>query len=110
MNTIRDSVGILNLSVVIFDLRKEYPVSGHSPKSILVEFAKKKGIDLPAYQTFQREVDRMYRSVLTLGEKRYSSERWEKSKKYAEQAAALVFLRVHHLNTGKRPSPVEDKP
>ena len=89
-------------------LRKEYPVSGHSPKSITVEYAKKNGIEMPAYETFQREVDKMYRAILTLGDKRYSSERWEKSKKYAEQAAALVFLNTNNLDTGKRPSPVED--
>ena len=84
-------------------------MSGASPKSIAVEWAKKRDFDLPAYETVQRVRDKMYRSVLTIGEKRFSSERWEKSKRFAEQAAALAFLTFHNLETGKRPSPVEGK-
>lgn len=98
---IGDDVVVVNVAFI----RKEFPVSGNSPKSIAVEYAKKNDIDFPAYQTFQREADRMYRSVMTLGDRRFASERWEKSKKYAEQAAALAFLTFHNLETGKRASP-----
>lgn len=100
-DTVGEDVIVVNVAFV----RKEYPVSGHSPKSIVVEYAKKNDLDMPSYETFQRDVDKMYRSILTLDHNRFSSERWEKSKKYAEQAAALAFLTNRNLETGRRPSP-----
>ena len=64
---------------------------------------------MPSYETFQRDADKMYRSIMTIDDKRFTSERWEKSKKFAEQAAALAFLTFNNLATGKRGSPVDGK-
>lgn len=63
------------------------------PKSVLHSFTKKKLRTVPLYAT-EKQSDRTsyFRAVLTLGNKKYSSTFWEKNKKNAEQAAAMVCL------------------
>ncbi|XP_073461220.1 tRNA-dihydrouridine(20) synthase [NAD(P)+]-like isoform X3 [Aquarana catesbeiana] len=49
----------------------------------------------------QRSLDRFFHSVVTVNEKKYCSFLWDKSKKLAEQAAAIVCLRTLGLPEGK---------
>ncbi|CAF92245.1 unnamed protein product, partial [Tetraodon nigroviridis] len=49
----------------------------------------------------QRPLDRSFQSVVTVAHKKYRSSLWEKSKKLAEQAAAIVCLRVLGLPEGR---------
>jgi len=97
---IEECVVIVNVKFV----RKEFPTTGASPKSILAELSKKNDLNLPTYKTIQREKDKLFRSVLTLGREKFTSERWEKSKRFAEQSAALAYLTFYKMDTGKKPS------
>lgn len=53
-------------------------------------YAGKKGKKLPTYDTQQK--NKLFQSILSYENVRYTSSFWEKSKKYAEQSAALVCL------------------
>ncbi|OWR51132.1 putative tRNA-dihydrouridine synthase [Danaus plexippus plexippus] len=63
------------------------------PKSQLHAWVGKNGYKVPTYETHQ--VEKLFRSILTLNGKKYTSTFWEKNKKFAEQGAALVAL--YHL-------------
>ncbi|CAH2268818.1 jg8993 [Pararge aegeria aegeria] len=60
------------------------------PKSQLHAWAGKNGFKLPTYHTHQ--VEKLFCSVLTFNDQKYTSTFWEKNKKFAEQGAALVAL------------------
>ncbi|KAG6454040.1 hypothetical protein O3G_MSEX008486 [Manduca sexta] len=60
------------------------------PKTQLHTWAGKNGHKLPTYDT--QQVSKLFRSILTFNNKKYTSSFWEKSKKFAEQGAALVCL------------------
>lgn len=60
------------------------------PKSQLHLWANKNGHKLPTYDT-QQEC-KLFRTVLFFNGKKYSSNFWEKNKKFSEQGAALVCL------------------
>ncbi|KAJ2953598.1 hypothetical protein O0L34_g1203 [Tuta absoluta] len=60
------------------------------PKARLHAWCGKNGQKLPNYKTEQ--VEKLFRSILTLNDKKYTSTFWEKNKKFAEQGAALVCL------------------
>ena len=60
------------------------------PKSTLLNWARKKEVDEPKYQT--RQIDKTFRSVVSVDGQKFGSESWEKNKKHSEQAAALVAL------------------
>lgn len=49
----------------------------------------------------QRPIDRMFCSVVTVAEQKYQSTLWDKSKKLAEQTAAIVCLRSQGLPEGR---------
>ncbi|KAM7058209.1 tRNA-dihydrouridine(20) synthase [NAD(P)+]-like isoform 5-T5 [Molossus nigricans] len=49
----------------------------------------------------QRPLDRLFCSVVTVAEQKYQSTLWDKSKKLAEQAAAIVCLRSQGLPEGR---------
>ncbi|XP_065915860.1 tRNA-dihydrouridine(20) synthase [NAD(P)+]-like [Dysidea avara] len=69
---------------------KEYKNrSGETPKSILHEWTKKRTGSIK-YET--REKAKLFKSIVTIEDKRYSSSFWSKSKKFAEQAAAEVAI------------------
>lgn len=61
------------------------------PKSILYEHSKKLEQLQPVYETEGK--DKLFRSVCKYDGKRYRSTFWQKNKKQAEQAAALVCLK-----------------
>ncbi|KAL1377936.1 hypothetical protein pipiens_015920 [Culex pipiens pipiens] len=60
------------------------------PKSKLYIYTVKNGLKLPKYESIHK--DKLFRAIVLVGERRYSSSFWEKSKKYAEQSAALTCL------------------
>ncbi|CAK1549872.1 unnamed protein product [Leptosia nina] len=60
------------------------------PKTELHSWAGKNGYKLPIYET--KQVEKLFRTLLTFNGKKYTSSFWEKNKKFAEQGAALVCL------------------
>jgi tRNA-dihydrouridine synthase 2 len=69
-------------------IRSNYTRDIDLPKSILHTYTKQKLRTVPTYTTEQR--DKLFRSTMTLENKKYSSLFWEKNKKFAEQGAAMV--------------------
>uniref|UniRef100_A0A8C8DMW5 Dihydrouridine synthase 2 n=1 Tax=Oryzias sinensis TaxID=183150 RepID=A0A8C8DMW5_9TELE len=80
--------------------RREYPPQ-ITPKMVLLEWSRKQRMEQPLYETVQRPQDRAFQSTVTLDEKKYRSSLWEKSKKFAEQAAAIVCLRFLGVPEGR---------
>ncbi|XP_011474062.1 tRNA-dihydrouridine(20) synthase [NAD(P)+]-like isoform X2 [Oryzias latipes] len=78
--------------------RREYPPQ-ITPKMVLLEWSRKQRMEQPLYET--RPQDRAFQSTVTLDEKKYRSSLWEKSKKFAEQAAAIVCMRVLGVPEGR---------
>lgn len=72
-----------------------------TPKMFLLEWCRKEKLPQPVYCTVQRSLDKFFRSVVTVNEKKYCSTLWDKSKKLAEQATAIVCLRTLGLPEGK---------
>ncbi|XP_013404465.1 tRNA-dihydrouridine(20) synthase [NAD(P)+]-like isoform X1 [Lingula anatina] len=81
-------------------IRKEY--EGTGPKMILYEWTKKNNLQKPVYDTEQKGNDRCFQSVVTVDGKKFSSCHWEKSKKYAENAAAIVCLQYLGLHDERK--------
>uniref|UniRef100_A0A8C6TWJ9 Dihydrouridine synthase 2 n=1 Tax=Neogobius melanostomus TaxID=47308 RepID=A0A8C6TWJ9_9GOBI len=79
--------------VRMYMFRREYPPQ-ITPKMFLLEWSRKEKLEQPTYEMVQRTQDRAFQSTVTVAEKKYRSSLWEKSKKFAEQAAAIVCLRV----------------
>ncbi len=74
-------------------IRGHYVNPTDIPKAYLVTWLRKKyGNDHegPKYATWQK--DKMFRSIVTVNGESFSSESWEKNKRYSEQAAAIVAL------------------
>uniref|UniRef100_A0A3P8T106 Dihydrouridine synthase 2 n=1 Tax=Amphiprion percula TaxID=161767 RepID=A0A3P8T106_AMPPE len=80
--------------------RREYPPQ-ITPKMFLLEWSRKEKLEQPQYETVQRSQDRGFQSTVTIAEKKYRSSLWEKSKKFAEQAAAIVCLRILGIPEGR---------
>ncbi|XP_075693600.1 tRNA-dihydrouridine(20) synthase [NAD(P)+]-like isoform X2 [Rhinoderma darwinii] len=80
--------------------RKDY-LPQVTPKMFLLEWCRKEKLPQPVYYTVQRSLDKFFRSVVTVNEKKYCSTLCDKSKKLAEQAAAIVCLRTLGLPEGK---------
>ncbi|KAK9517360.1 hypothetical protein VZT92_025238 [Zoarces viviparus] len=80
--------------------RREYPPH-ITPKMFLLEWSRKEKLEKPLYEMVQRSQDRSFQSTVTVEGKRYRSTLWEKSKKFAEQAAAVVCLRVLGVPEGR---------
>ncbi|XP_070763797.1 tRNA-dihydrouridine(20) synthase [NAD(P)+]-like [Enoplosus armatus] len=80
--------------------RREYPPH-ITPKMFLLEWSRKEKLEQPLYETVQRSQDRAFQSIVTVAENKYRSSLWEKSKKFAEQAAAIVCLRVLGIPEGR---------
>ncbi|KAM4573811.1 tRNA-dihydrouridine(20) synthase [NAD(P)+]-like isoform 2-T3 [Odontesthes bonariensis] len=72
-----------------------------TPKMFLLEWSRKEKLQQPLYETVQRSQDRAFQSTVTVAKKKYRSSLWEKSKKFAEQAAAIVCLRVLGIPEGR---------
>uniref|UniRef100_A0A8D0CX86 Dihydrouridine synthase 2 n=1 Tax=Sander lucioperca TaxID=283035 RepID=A0A8D0CX86_SANLU len=86
--------------ICVCGFRREYPPH-ITPKMFLLEWSRKEKLEQPQYEMVQRSQDRAFQSTVTLAEKRYRSTLWEKSKKFAEQAAAVVCLRVLGVPEGR---------
>lgn len=71
-------------------IRVNYNNDVQLPKSKLYLYTVRNKLKLPKYDILHK--DKLFRAVVQIGSKRYSSSFWEKNKKYAEQAAALVSL------------------
>uniref|UniRef100_S4RIX0 Dihydrouridine synthase 2 n=1 Tax=Petromyzon marinus TaxID=7757 RepID=S4RIX0_PETMA len=71
--------------------RREYP-ENVTPKAVVLEWCRHSKHGQPQYTTEQRSEDRFFRSVAVVAGKKYSTINWEKSKKLAEQAAAVVCV------------------
>uniref|UniRef100_A0A8C3UPW3 Dihydrouridine synthase 2 n=1 Tax=Catharus ustulatus TaxID=91951 RepID=A0A8C3UPW3_CATUS len=84
---------------VRFD-KREYPPQ-ITPKMYLLEWCRKEKHPQPVYETVQRPLDRLFCSVVTVADRKYRSALWDKSKKLAEQAAAIVCLRTLGVPEGK---------
>uniref|UniRef100_A0A672QHN5 Dihydrouridine synthase 2 n=1 Tax=Sinocyclocheilus grahami TaxID=75366 RepID=A0A672QHN5_SINGR len=80
--------------------RRDYPPQ-ITPKMYLLEWSRKEKLDQPVYETEQRTQDRAFQSTVIIDNKKYRSALWEKSKKFAEQAAAIVCLRTLGLPEGR---------
>nr|XP_019966338.1 PREDICTED: tRNA-dihydrouridine(20) synthase [NAD(P)+]-like [Paralichthys olivaceus] len=80
--------------------RREYPPQ-ITPKMFLLEWSRKEKVEQPLYDMVQRSQDRGFQSTVTVAGKKYRSSLWEKSKKFAEQAAAVVCLRVLGIPEGR---------
>ncbi|XP_045149582.1 tRNA-dihydrouridine(20) synthase [NAD(P)+]-like isoform X2 [Echinops telfairi] len=93
-----DVSGVIKMAVK-FD-RRAYPPQ-ITPKMCLLEWCRREKLAQPVYQTVQRPQDRLFGSVVTVAEQKYQSTLWDKSKKLAEQAAAIVCLRSRGLPEGR---------
>ncbi|KAK3603799.1 hypothetical protein CHS0354_042800 [Potamilus streckersoni] len=81
--------------------RKDYPAS-ISPKLKLYEWTHRNKVNVPEYKTVERPEDHCYNSTVTVEGKSYTSCYWEKSKRLAEQAAAITCLIVLGEHDGKK--------
>ncbi|XP_049642449.1 tRNA-dihydrouridine(20) synthase [NAD(P)+]-like [Suncus etruscus] len=93
-----DNLGVIKMAVK-FD-RRAYPPQ-ITPKMCLLEWCRREKLAQPVYETTQRPLDRLFCSIVTVAEQKYQSTLWDKSKKLAEQAAAIVCLRSHGLPEGR---------
>ncbi|KAG5273361.1 hypothetical protein AALO_G00150500 [Alosa alosa] len=80
--------------------KREYPPQ-ITPKMYLLEWSRREKLEQPVYEVVQRSQDRAFQSTVIVAEKKYRSTLWEKSKKSAEQAAAVVCLRVLGVPEGR---------
>uniref|UniRef100_A0A6P7H2Z5 tRNA-dihydrouridine(20) synthase [NAD(P)+]-like n=1 Tax=Diabrotica virgifera virgifera TaxID=50390 RepID=A0A6P7H2Z5_DIAVI len=69
-------------------IRVNYTEDPQLPKSKLIAYCGKNKFSNPKYKVYNE--DKLFRAVVSLNEKKYSSSYWEKNKKFAEQGAALV--------------------
>ncbi|XP_053522536.1 tRNA-dihydrouridine(20) synthase [NAD(P)+]-like isoform X2 [Artibeus jamaicensis] len=93
-----DPSGVIKMAVK-FDRRAYSPQI--TPKTCLLEWCRRERLAQPVYETIQRPLDRLFCSVVTVAEQKYQSTLWDKSKKLAEQAAAIVCLRSQGLPEGR---------
>ncbi|TSM52249.1 E3 ubiquitin-protein ligase AMFR [Bagarius yarrelli] len=77
------------------EIWREYPPQ-ITPKMYLLEWSRKEKLEQPVYET-----DRCFQSTVMVANKKYRSTLWEKSKKFAEQAAAIVCLRTLGVPEGR---------
>lgn len=93
-------------------VKREYQQWVTSPKSVLLEWLRTQSLPPPVYDTVERSKDRLFKSTVRVGSDRYSSSFWSKSKRSAEQAAALVALIVNGVDSSCGPletTPLNDQ-
>ena len=71
-------------------IRGHYGDGQDIPKVRLLQWTRECGEEPPRYTTTQTE--KTFRSVVTVAGDKFSSESWEKNRRYSEQAAAIVAL------------------
>lgn len=87
---------------IVLDIayNRKYYTKTSSPIQILHEYCMKEDIGRPVFNTVM-DSNRLYKSVLTLRGKTYTNILFDKRKKSAEQAAAIVFLKYHNIDDGR---------
>lgn len=85
---------------VIFE-KNEYTPANGTPKNVLMEYSHKAKLPKPEYKT-EANRDRRFKAVVIVNNERYSSSYWAKSKKFAEQGAAIVCLHVLGVYDGRK--------
>nr|XP_018899907.1 PREDICTED: tRNA-dihydrouridine(20) synthase [NAD(P)+]-like [Bemisia tabaci] len=71
-------------------IRNLYPADSDLPKTRLMVYARRKGLEQPKYISSQS--DKLFKSIVVFNNQKYSSSYWEKNRRWAEQTAALVCL------------------
>uniref|UniRef100_A0A2M4BKY6 Putative trna-dihydrouridine synthase n=1 Tax=Anopheles marajoara TaxID=58244 RepID=A0A2M4BKY6_9DIPT len=71
-------------------IRANFPNDTELPKTKLFLYARRNHLELARYEVHQK--DKLFKATIQFDGKSYSSTFWEKSKRFAEQAAALVCL------------------
>lgn len=74
-------------------VRGHYAENNDIPKTRLMRWLRStdgEDFPLPKYSTWQK--DKMFRSLVLVKGEAFSSQSWEKNKRYSEQAAAIVAL------------------
>ncbi|XP_062536628.1 tRNA-dihydrouridine(20) synthase [NAD(P)+]-like [Armigeres subalbatus] len=71
-------------------IRVNYTEDKELPKSKLYLYTVRNNLKLPKYEMIHK--DKLFRAIVQVGDAKYSSSFWEKSKKYAEQSAAMTSL------------------
>ncbi|XP_041375440.1 tRNA-dihydrouridine(20) synthase [NAD(P)+]-like [Gigantopelta aegis] len=80
-------------------IRMNYP-DAVSPKQLLHNWCLKNHCKAH-YDTVERPEDRCFNSVITLGDIKYTTPYWEKTKRHAEQGAAIAFLVLNDIPDGR---------
>ncbi|MBN3299335.1 tRNA-dihydrouridine(20) synthase [NAD(P)+]-like isoform X1 [Amia ocellicauda] len=93
-----DDTDVIKMAIK-FDRRDYTPQI--TPKMFLLEWSRREKLAQPLYHTVQRPLDRFFCSTVTVAGLKYRSSVWDKSKKLAEQAAAIVCLRSLGLPEGR---------
>ncbi|XP_075992246.1 dihydrouridine synthase 2 [Anticarsia gemmatalis] len=86
-STDTDIVGVIQMKVCF--IRANFN-DLNMPKAKLHAWVAKNGHRLPTYET--QQVEKLFRTIITFNDKKYTSSFWEKNKKFAEQGAALVCM------------------
>lgn len=79
-----------NINFAHVKFRRNQHSIANLPKTLLHAYAGRNKLPMPVYET--RRDDRLYYSVATFDGKKYATLVWERERKYAEQAAAMVCL------------------
>nr|XP_009858018.1 tRNA-dihydrouridine(20) synthase [NAD(P)+]-like [Ciona intestinalis] len=74
--------------------RCDYDLTNQSPKSILLEWARSKGIKEPVYTTSCRESDRRFCSIVKVDGRKYTNTFWERNKRLAEPRLCHCLFEV----------------
>lgn len=85
-------------------IRVNYNDDKELPKSKLYIYTVRNSLKIPKYEVIHK--DKLFRAIVQVGDSKYSSSFWEKSKKYAEQSAALTSLL--HLGIVSREKLIEN--
>lgn len=82
-----------NITFSLMRFQRKYFSIETLPKVLLHGYAGKNKIPIPTYET--KRDDRLFYSVVNFNGQKYASLIWDRERKYAEQAAALVVC--YHL-------------
>lgn len=82
-----------NIKFSLMRFQRKYFSMDTLPKVLVHGYAGRNKIPLPTYET--RREDRLFYSVINFNGQKFASLIWDREKKYAEHAAALVVC--HHL-------------
>ena len=87
-------------------VRGHYGDGQDIPKVRLLQWTRDQGEEPPAYST--RQTDKTFRSVVTVAGRKFTSDSWEKNKRYSEQSAAIVALHCLGIERLENAADVEE--